>query len=115
MTKYCPACFGEFKDNVSICPEDKIELTHKKPAEFDKLVDVYAASGEIEAERIITFLRDKGIDARESTKGISQLPVTGEMGFCIAVFRNEAKRAKEIIKQARKDGVISENGNFLTV
>ena len=113
MAKYCPVCFAEFKEKFTKCPTDNVALTPKKPTDVESLVDIYAASGEIEAERIVSFLRDKGIDARESTAGMSQFPAAGEAGFNISVPREQSKAAKDVVKQARADGVISPNGNFL--
>ena len=94
MTKYCPVCLGEFKEKIDICPTDNVHLVEKKPENFEQLVDIYAASGEIEAERIISFLRDKGIDARESISNISQIPVVSDGHLLISVLREQAKYAK---------------------
>ena len=112
MSRYCPVCFSEFRDMVKICPKDNIALTDKKPAEVDRLVDIYAASNEIEAERIIAFLRDAHIDAVLLRSGISQLPMANE-NFTIAVKRREVDGAKALITRAREDSVISTNGRML--
>lgn len=112
MSRYCPVCFGEFKDAVKTCPKDNVELTDKKPSEVDRLVDIYAASNEIEAERIVAFLRDAQIDAVLLRAGISQLPMANE-SFTIAVKKLDITEAKNLITEAREDNVISQNGRLL--
>lgn len=113
MSKYCPICLSEFNDAIKKCPDDNVNLVDKKPDEYDEFVDVYAASDEIEAERIITFLHESGIDANESMTGISQVPSAGDTHFVICVAKEQAKGAKAILERAREDGVISLNGIFL--
>jgi hypothetical protein len=113
MPKYCPICFAEFKDVVKDCPKDNVALLNKKSKEIERLIDIYAASDEIEAERIVAFLQDKNIDAQKSTSGISQMPAVSNIRFIISVVKESEKPAKAVITQARIDGVISFNGNFL--
>lgn len=113
MPKYCPICFGEFKEQMTVCPKDKANLVDAKPVEIERLLDIYAASNEIEAERIIAILEDEGIFATESQTGISQLPVSSDTRYIIAVFKENAMAAKKHLEQARKDQVISENGGFI--
>jgi hypothetical protein len=112
MPKYCPVCLGEYQDNIKECPKDKSLLLIKKPSSYERLVNCYLASNEIEAEHIISLLNDEGIVARVSTTGISQVPVASEQQFVIAVIKEEIKRAKLLIEQARRDGIISQNGSF---
>lgn len=113
MPKYCPACLGEFETTITVCPKDQVALTTKKPPSFHQLIDIYTASDEIEAERLVTFLQSEGIVVHESTSGISQLPVVSDTRIYITVLKEMAKKAKALIEQARKDGVISTNGTFL--
>lgn len=112
MPKFCPICGSEFKDPIEICPIHKTALTQKAPIP-EMFVDIYAASDEIEAERIITFLRADKIAAKESVTGISQVPVPSDTKFAICVLKESQKIAKKRIEQARDDGVISKNGIFL--
>jgi hypothetical protein len=84
-----------------------------KPKEIERFVDIYAASNEIEAERIIAFLHDQKIASNYAKAGISQLPVASDTAFIISVAKAQAKSAKTLIKRAREDNVISDDGNFL--
>lgn len=113
MPHYCPVCLGEYKVQIVKCPKDATLLINKKPPAFDRLVDIYAASDEIESERIVLFLRDKGFVARESISGISQMPVVSDTRFIISVLKEDRKEARAVLEQARNDKVISRNGNFL--
>jgi hypothetical protein len=113
VPKYCPICLSEFKAGISDCPKDKVPLVSQKPKEFERLMDIYAASDEIEAERIIVFLRDNDMIAKETRTGISQMPVASDTRFLISVLKETVDKAKRLIEKARNDGVISRNGNFL--
>jgi hypothetical protein len=113
MPKYCPTCLGEFKDTVKTCPKDQAVLSDKKLAVSDRLIDVYVASDEMEAERIMALLEEEGILATESSSGISQLPTIGDSRFIIAVQRGSIKQSKSVIEQARHDGVVSLKGVFI--
>lgn len=113
MSRYCPTCFCEYTDDVKTCPEDGQVLLRKKPKPPEPLVDLYAAYGILEAERVADLLEEKGILAHETTDGISQMPVENAMSFIICVKKEDIKAAKEIIEQLRSDGVISKNGTFL--
>lgn len=113
MSKYCPVCFSEFKEAVKTCPKDHVELLHSKPTEIERFVDIFAASNEIEAERVVAFLHDAKIAGKYAKSGISQMPVVSDTAFIISVAKEHAKKAKTLIESARKDGVISDNGNFL--
>ena len=114
MAKFCPKCCDEFKDNVDICPVDKVKLK-EKPCKDEEVifVDIYAAKDEIEAERITAFLKKDGVVARELSEGISQLPVSSDIRYVLAVAKSDALKARRIIENARNDGVISDDGNFL--
>lgn len=113
MSKYCHTCLGEFKNSLTNCPNDHALLSDKKPVSFEKLVDLYAASNEIEAERIVTFLRDKGLMARISRPGISQMPVVSDTHYLVSVLSDDVKAARDLIERAIEDGVLLSGGFFL--
>lgn len=114
MTKYCPICESEFTDYMDICPADNQPLSSEQPSKnIDYFVDLYAAADEIEAERIISFLTDAGISARESVTGLSQIPVVSDTRFILSVRRTNLTEARQLIEQAQKDLIISQTGTFL--
>ncbi len=112
MSKYCPACKSEFQDDVKICPDDQSKLVSRLGAE-DLPLDIYLAQDEIEAERIVTYLRSEGIDCERSVTGVSQLPAAGDNHFVISVPESKRAEAKICLEQARRDQVISKSGIFL--
>jgi hypothetical protein len=112
MSKYCPACKSEFHDGIKICPSDNENLVDHLDDD-DLLVDIYLAKDEIEAERIISYLRSEGINCQESDTGISQLPAAGDKGFVILVAKSQRAEAKVFLEEARRDQVISSSGTFL--
>jgi len=114
MAKYCPKCAGEFEGDFSECPSDSTKLVDQKPEGGTvRYIDIYSARGEIEAERIVNFLRAEGVDARENINEISQLPSSVETRYLISVVQGQEKNAKLRIEQAREDGIISKLGSFI--
>lgn len=115
MTKYCPQCQTEYKDDITICPDDNSPLSSSPPKEtpFSGTVDIYAAASEVEAERIVTFLRDEGIDAKELQTQIAQVPTPSDMRYFICVRPEHRDQAIKLIESARDDQVISSSGAFL--
>lgn len=114
MPKYCHTCFCEFRKHVEICPKDKTKLSIDKP-KISKIifVDIFAVSNQIEAERTVFLLQENGIEAREHKFGISQLPVISDTDYVVCVKKDQINEAREIIKQAQKDQIISEYGKFV--
>jgi hypothetical protein len=114
MSKYCPHCESEYEDKISTCPIDKHQLLDKAPNESkDYFIDFYAAADEIEAERIISYLKSLGIAAQQSRAGISQMPVVNETRFIISVLKTALIKAQKALEEARRDQVISSDGLFL--
>lgn len=113
MPKYCPTCLAEYRDHIDICPVDHSLLTQKRPENFLRLIDFYAASNIVEAELIIALLLDNNIQATESVTGISQLPVADQTRYVIAVAKKDFAEARRVVEQARVDMVISSAGVYL--
>jgi hypothetical protein len=115
MTKYCPRCENEFFDTVLVCPDDgtKLSKTKPQPNAQTPVYDIYAAANEVEAERIITLLRDKEIDASAYQSNDAIIPASSDLHFMISVPATVREKATTLIKHARSDGVISELGLFL--
>jgi hypothetical protein len=112
MSRYCPTCLSEFGDEVGICPTHHEHLLKKRPESVKVLVELFAASNIMEAERIVDILANHHILARESTNAISQLPAN-DAHFVVCVEKEKIAQAKKLIEQAQKDGVISKDGAFL--
>ncbi|MCA9508366.1 MAG: hypothetical protein KC505_08100 [Myxococcales bacterium] len=112
MSKFCPKCESEFLDTIPTCPKDKIRLVEQLSAD-DVMVDFYLAHDQIEAERIVSYLRTEGIWAKESDRGISQLPVESDKKFVVLIPRSKRDEARKFIEQARQDHVISLSGAFI--
>ncbi len=116
MAKYCPKCESEYQNNIKVCPDDNTTLTSQTPKEDLSLqaCDIYAAASEIEAERIITFLQSKKINACEALNQISQIPTRGQVHHLICVPKNSCDKTRELIKEARTNNVISSKGMFIS-
>ena len=75
---------------------------------------IFAASSGIEADRIVLLLREQGVTANQQESSVSAIPTDTGHRFFVTCFANVAEKAREIIKQAVADEVISSNGSFLT-
>lgn len=114
MVKYCPVCECEFDDDVLVCYKDKSALKKEKPQYKDLVfIDVYAVGTNIEAQKIILYLKEHNILAVENSLSISQLPVFTDMDYIVSVEQNRLKEAIALIKKAQQDGIISEYGDFM--
>lgn len=112
---YCPICSCEYQNSVAICPDDGGLLSHHRPPTnvTPLTVDIYAAAGEIEAERIVSFLRDESIEATRTQSQISQFPSISDNRFIISVSTLSKEKALLLLARARHDGIITTSGIFL--
>lgn len=113
MSKYCPICLGEYKNTISRCPKDNVDLLSTKPDLIEHLIDFYAAANDIEAINILAMLKEEDIKAEKYLSSISQFPTIGDYVYLIAVCSNDLEKANNIIKTAQEDGAISKNGIFI--
>lgn len=114
MAKYCPTCASEYLDTISVCPDDNTPLSNVPVDVSEKiLIDLYTVADIIEAERIVAFLRDAGIEAVWNETQVAPVPATANTYFSVAVLLEHKKAAIALLQNAQKDGVISENGYFV--
>ena len=81
------------------------------PLDREDLLEIYAAASAIEAERLILLLEEDGIDGIARATTMSSFPTAGQ--HLILVRAGDAEKAKVTIGDARREGVISENGEWL--
>lgn len=112
---YCPTCSCEYQNTIEICPDDGGVLSHHRPPSnvIPLTVDIYAAAGEIEAERIVAFLQDESVEATHQQSQISQFPSISDNRFLISVSTLSKEKALVLLARARHDGIITTSGIFL--
>lgn len=115
MTQYCPICDTEYQDSVKVCADDGAKLVSQpvKKRLGQTALDIYAAESEAEAERIVSFLKDSGIDALANQTNLLQLPSLGDVHYIVTVPIAHIDEARTKIHDARQDGVISNLGVFV--
>lgn len=74
---------------------------------------IYAASSAIEADRIVLLLQEEGVQANQQESSVSAIPTDTGHRFFVTCFANVADKARDVIKQAITDEVISSNGSFM--
>jgi hypothetical protein len=88
-------------------------MTQTDDARLEDLVEIYAASSAVEADRIVLLLDEDGIEsiARETT--MSSFPSPADSSHLILVREASRAQARALLEAARRDGAISESGAFL--
>lgn len=113
MPKYCPKCGSEFRSEKKTCPTHGVKLTEKCPTESEIYVDIYAASNQIEADYLMGTLENNGLSPHFTSDGLPQRISTNEDRFLISVSEKHKKKAVEMVEVARKNQLISEDGEFI--
>jgi rRNA maturation endonuclease Nob1 len=104
---YCHRCRAEYIDSVSTCPECGEPLFPEPPPPAGnpdiKLVVVYLAQGEIDAQVVRSLLEANGIDCSlsgESVRLTHGLTVDGLAQVKILVREDDEARARETISSS---------------
>ena len=81
---------------------------------FEDIVEIYGASSQLEADRIVLLLEDEGVEAiARATSMSTSFPSPAEAHYLVCVRDPQKQQARTLIEEARRDGVISEHGAFL--
>ena len=80
---------------------------------LEDLVEIYAAAGALEADRIVLLLDEEGIEAIARETTMSSFPSTFEGSHLILVRDAQKAQARVLLENARRDGAIGETGAFL--
>jgi hypothetical protein len=77
----------------------------------DDLIELYASQNAIEADRIVLLLAEDGIEALARATTISSFPTSAQ--HLILVRGTNVETAKATIENARREGAISDGGEWL--
>lgn len=101
---YCHRCRSEYEDAVEKCAECGGPLSPDPPGDgvdrFVRLVPVYVAGGEIEAQVIRSLLEANGVDCMlsgESVRLTHGLTVDGLARVKVLVREQDEARARDVI------------------
>lgn len=83
------------------------------PMDEIDLLDVYAASSQLAAERIVLLLQDQGLAAESREISVSGFPSVGTARFLIVLPADQGPQATSLIQEAIHDEVIPGDGTFL--
>ena len=83
------------------------------PFDAEDLIELYAAAGSMEADRIVLLLNDDGIEAMARATTMTSFPATGTSQFLVLVRGSDRARARDVIDNARREGAITTGGDFL--
>ena len=117
---FCPQCRYEYKVGVKTCPECKVDLEENLPELDDpthqsEYVEVYMVSNRMEAEVLLSLLREHGIEPL--VRDLRSFPVLPDFGrrarLRIAVPVDKEAEARKLLTEAQEDGALTEQGTFL--
>lgn len=76
----------------------------------EELIELYAAPEQLEADRIIQMLAEDGVEALARVTASSTFPVEGAVFVLVAA--HDVDKARATIENARREGAISDGGEF---
>ena len=113
----CPSCRSEYEAGTKKCTECDVALVDKvaDSTMADDTIDLYACYEAQQATRLAELLQEERIDVlvRDRSSGLFPTNVGKTAQRIIAVPASEAERARELIENAIKDGVIPDDGEML--
>ena len=77
----------------------------------DDLIELYAATNQLEADRLVLLLGDDGIEALARATTMTSFPTSG--AWLVQVRYADQAKATKIISAARAEGAVSDRGEFL--
>jgi|GEM_PF-1500191 len=78
--------------------------------EAEDLIELYAATNQLEADRLVLLLAEDGIEAIPRATTMTSFPTSG--AWLILVAESAAEAARAVITSARLAGAISDLGEF---
>jgi hypothetical protein len=116
---FCPECNYEYRNEVKTCPECKVDLTESldsRPSPSDRAYsEVYMVANRMEADLISSLLSENGI--LFLIRDLRLFPVLPDFGrrarLRVAVQADKEEQARKLLKEAREDGALTEQGRFL--
>lgn len=77
----------------------------------DDLIELYAATNQLEADRLVLLLVEDGIEALARATTMTSFPTSG--AWLVQVRHADREKAAKIIGAARLEGAVSHRGEFL--
>ncbi len=116
---FCPNCHFEYRKEVKTCPECKVDLVDHLNSENEledvEFTEVYMVSNRMEADVISGLMKENEIPVL--IRDLRVFPVLPDFGrrarLRVAVASDKAQEAMKLLKEAKEDGVLDEQGRFL--
>lgn len=116
---FCPNCHFEYRSEVKTCPECKVDLVDQlgenSQIDDEDFTEVYMVSNRMEADVISGLMKENNIPVL--IRDLRVFPVLPDFGrrarLRVAVPSAQAQEAKKLLKDAKEDGVLDEQGRFL--
>ena len=79
-------------------------------SDTEELIELYAAADQLEADRIAMMLGQDGVEAIARATGSSAFPTEGAV--FVLVGAHDVDKARATIENARREGAITDGGEF---
>jgi hypothetical protein len=79
--------------------------------EDEDLLELYSAPSQLEADRIVLMLGEDQIEGLARATTMTSFPTSG--AYLIVVRASDVAAARKVIAAARREGAISDGGQFL--
>jgi hypothetical protein len=108
---FCPSCKTEYVESVAICSDcgevlvDALVISAADPCV--RLVDVYIAHGEVDAQLVRSILEANGIDCMLSGEAVRLthgLTIDGLAEVRIRVREDDAAHARDVLAASKNPG-----------
>jgi hypothetical protein len=115
---YCPKCQYEYLDEVTTCPQCEVDLVAELEARIPsdlEYVEIYTISNRMEADLICGILKENQVEFL--VRDLRSFPVLPDFGrrarLRIAVATHKENQARKLLQEAKEDGALTDQGNFL--
>ena len=116
---FCPLCRSEYEPGTAVCADCNVDLVDRLEDvhSAEDMSDVYVCYDPQQADRLSDLLQDKGIHVLVRDRHSSAFPTTvGKTAqYILAVPSDKHSHAKSVIEAAINDGIISSDGEMLSV
>lgn len=86
-------------------------MTTSPALDREDLIELYAPASQVEAERIVLLLEEDGVEGLARATSSSSFPTASQ--HLILVRAGDREKARKTIDDARREGVITDGGEWL--
>jgi uncharacterized OB-fold protein len=112
---YCPECEEEFRPEIKMCPECRVDLVDALKQAGDNLAVAFTVMYESKAHIIRGYLENEGIPCQleNATFNMEPVPVPALMKVMLWTRKEDVERARRLIREHEQFSVCSACGGVV--